>query len=369
MRTAVRWTLALTALALTIAGYPMTAQGDTVPARVIVRVVDYRAADAAALKTLEGEYSWQTGLWPIVTSGWWSSANTLTTVIDGARALGQPVPVAMIDNTWNRNVNKQGPFFTGNYHDDAGWWALAWLDAYRATGEPLFLHAAEVDDDFMANGWTSSCGGGVTWALPFIHNGDQKGSITNALYVQLSASLFTITGQRSYLDRAESAWQWLSRSGLVRADGMVLDHLENCRPAGPPWSYNQGTVAAALAAMARATGLGPYLTIARRLATASTTSAFLNPGGTLKDVCEDTGTCAADGWTFKGAAVRGWGQLNRALADRPLTAYLDRQADTMIKHDQAVGAFYGQSWAAAPRGLNTSTQASAVDLLNATVEK
>lgn len=378
MKIVIRCTLALAALVLTLIGYP-TAQGDTAPVQLaVVATINYQAADAAALATLAGEYNWQTGLWPIGTSGWWSSANDLTALIDGSRALGTHQYDRLIGQTYALDLNytgpdfrNNGPNFTNHYYDDTLWWGLTWLDAYQWTGDQRYLRTAETDNAYAHQARAASvCGDGIPWAVPQIQNGDQPNAITNSLAMELAAKLAVVTGRSSYLREAQADWSWLQRSDLIGTDGLVRDHLDAaCRPTGPAWSYNQGTLAAALAAMANATGLHSYLDTALRLAVESTGDESLSPHGTLRDVCEPMGTCAADGAAFKGAAVRGWGQLNAALPDRPLNAYLDRQATAAITHDQAVDALYGLSWGAAPAIINTSTQAAAVDLLNTTLEK
>jgi predicted alpha-1,6-mannanase (GH76 family) len=162
-------------------------------------------------------------------------------------------------------------------------------------------------------------------------------------------------------------WSWLQQSGLIGADGLVRDHLDvHCRPTGPAWSYTQGTMAAGLTALA-ASGQAGYLAIARHLADAATTSTRLNPAGILTDPCETSGGCAVDGPTFKGAAVRGLGALNRALPDHPYTAHLTRQAATMFAGDRLADNTYGQHWTGPAPWANAATQGSAVDLLTATM--
>ncbi len=149
----------------------------------------------------------------------------------------------------------------------------------------------------------------------------------------------------------------------------MRDHLDDhCHPAGPAWSYTQGTLSAGLTALAAATGQPAYLATARHLADAATTSPRLNVGGILTDPCEGAGLCSVDGATFKGASVRGLGQLNAALPDHPYTAYLTRQATTAYEHDRMSGDTYGQHWAGAPDLANPARQGSAVDLLTATRE-
>ena len=65
--------------------------------------------------------------------------------------------------------------------------------------------------------------------------------------------------------------------------------------------------------LARATGDDSYLTAAGRLADASTRDAAIIKNGVLTEPCEaGGGNCGADGPSFKGAYIRGLGELNAA---------------------------------------------------------
>lgn len=365
------------ALALTVgvvAGTAATTAMDSHPADATASTFDAPAADRVALAALAAMQDPATGLWPIDgTSAWWSSANDMTALIDAERALGIHQYDGLIARTYavyDRPVWAY-PFrdFTNHYYDDSLWWGLAWLDAYRWTGDARYLAVAEVDDAYAHHARIPDlCGGGIPWAMPLIQNSGEMNAITNELALELSAQLATVTGRATYLDEALFDWAWLDLSGLIGRDGLVRDHLDiHCHPVGPVWSYNQGTLSAGLTALAQATSSSSYLTAARRLADAATSSSSLNPSGILTDPCEPAGVCVIDGATFKGADVRGLSALNAALPDHPYTPYLTRQATTMHERDRMAGDLYGQHWAGAPDLANPARQGSAVDLLTATM--
>lgn len=384
-RTIHRWALRSAAIILAGVGLVLSMASTTAadshhPADAQPSTFDAQAADRAALAALAQMQDPATGLFPIAgVTAWWSSANDVTAIIDASRALGTHQYDAQIARTYALDrdytgpvFRNSGPDFRNHYFDDTAWWGLAWLDAYRWTGDRRYLQTAEDDDAYLQGpGLLSSgrCGtGGVRWAVPIIEGGDQYNAITNELAIELSAELATVTGRASYRAQAAEGWGWLQRSGLIGRDGLVRDHLDAyCHPTGPPWSYNQGVLSGALTALAQATSSPTYLAAARRLADAATSSSRLNPAGILTDPCEPAGVCGIDGSVFKGASVRGLGQLNTALPDHPYSGYLKRQATTMYAHDRLAGGLYGPHWAGAAPWANPASQGSAVDLLTATL--
>lgn len=351
---------------------------DNRPADAAVVAFDAPAAARAALTTLAAMQDPTTGLWPVVgTSAWWSSANDLTSLIDASRALGTHQYDVEIATTYRLEQNyvgpqwhNSGPDFRNHYYDDTAWWGLAWLDAYRWTGVRDYLRTAEDDDAYVHSARATACGAGIPWAVPTIKHGDQLNSITNELALKLSAQLASVTDRTDYRTEALTDWAWLRQSGLIGRDGLVRDHLDAaCRPDGPAWSYTQGTLSAALTALAQATGQPGYLATARRLADAAATSGQLNPGGVLADPCEAPGLCSLDGPVFKGADVRGLGELNAALLDHPYSGYLTRLATAAHRGDRLAGDQYGPHWAGPAPWANAASQGSVVDLLTAVAER
>jgi predicted alpha-1,6-mannanase (GH76 family) len=347
---------------------------DNRPADAPVSAFQPAVADRAALAALARMQDPTTGLWPIHgISAWWSSANDLTALVDAERVLGTHQYDGQIALTYRLEQNytgpqfhNSGPDFKNNYYDDTAWWGLAWLDAYRWTGDRRYLATAQDDDAYTHSARIAACGGGLKWAVPRIQHGDEINSITNELALTLSAQLATATGRPSYRTEALTDWAWLQHSGLIRSDGLVWDHLDaQCHPTGWMWSYTQGTLLAGLTALAQETGQPSYLVIAHRLADAALRSS-LNQSGVLTDPCETAGWCGTDGGVFKGADVRGIGALNKALTDHPYTAYLDNMALTAFGHDQLTGAQYGPRWAGPAPWANSASQGSATDLFNST---
>jgi predicted alpha-1,6-mannanase (GH76 family) len=297
------------------------------------------------------------------TTGWWTSANALTAVIDNVKRSNMPSYKYAIASTYDKNINARQGQFRNEYLDDTGWWGLAWVDAYDVTGDSRYLNTARADADYMWSYWDTRCGGGIYWSTAKT----TKNAIPNSLFIQLNAALSQrIAGDTTYKSRAVADWNWFQSTGMLNSGNLVNDgvNLSTCKNNGDTtWTYNQGVLMNALVQLNKATGDANALATARRVGDAMTTSSYLSPSGILREPNESD-ICGGDAASFKGAAIRGLGVLNSATGGA-YNGYLQRNADSAYGRDRDSIDSYGSHWAGPFAGTNHSCQHSAVDLLNA----
>ncbi len=93
------------------------------------------------------------------------------------------------------------------WFDDNGWWGLAFLDAYQATGNSRYLSDAEIAQNFISlGGWDTTPGrpGGIWWNTN--HSFYAGESLAGGTL--LSARLYAITHDQHYLDDARKFIAW-----------------------------------------------------------------------------------------------------------------------------------------------------------------
>ncbi len=302
---------------------------------------------------------------------WWQQPVVLETLIHFAREVkGDPQDVAALARqVFEKNRKDQ---FINDLFDDTAWWGLCWLSAYEWTADARYLEAARVIFRHLSGkGWDEgSCGGGMVWHV----RNRYKNAITNEQFLRISLWLYRISvrnghPEQAYLDWADKSWNWFLRSGMLNAQNLINDGLDdNCRNNGQnPWTYNQGVILGALADLYRIKGDTSYLDQAYRIAEANISYNATDQGILLEKGCGDS-NCGNDGPMFKGVFIRNLEELLAASpADRPERArmenFLARNAAAAWANRLDTGLF-GVRWdKALPAGKQSPAQSSGLDLL------
>ena len=319
---------------------------------------------SAAADALMWSYDPYTAWWP---SSWWNSAVALMAMVDYMRRSGDTSYQWIIDRTFQ--VNKGGDFIS-QATDDTEWWALAWIDAYDLTGDQTYLNEAVTIMNYVSTLWdTGSCGGGVWWNTQKTY----KNSVTNALYVDLTAALHNrIPGDTAWLAQATTAWNWFQSSGLINGSGLVNDgRTSSCVNNGQTvWTYNQGLAIGAAQEMYRATGNGGDLSEARYLADSAVSSSALVSNGLLTESCDAlNATCDDDQKQFKGIFMRFLGELNGSVGGA-YSSFIQTQTGSLWGSDRDSLNRIGERWSGQDSSSNPNvsdwrTQASGLEALDA----
>lgn len=381
---------------------------------------EYVVNAMAAIDTLNNQwYDVATGIWD---TAWWNSANVLTTLaefallrLEEANSLniggymqntfinaqktqvsttksvdtvtGMVASSYCLDNNPScMPVNKRGLHlshhthtsrhthhargfddFLNEFYDDEGWWALANIRTYDATGEQQYLDAAVQIFNDMQTGLGGPCNGGIYWMK------DRKyvNAIANELYLSVAASLATrIPLDGRYLQIAQDQWQWFKNSGMINKDNLINDGLTaDCRNNGlQTWSYNQGVILGGLVELKKATGDTTLLAEATLIAKAAI--AHLSVDGVLveTDKCElKPGNCGRDGQQFKGIFIRNLRYLHEAAPDPQFREFILNNADVLWARNRNDQNMLGVSWNG-PFVLATGpSQSAALDVIVAAI--
>jgi predicted alpha-1,6-mannanase (GH76 family) len=348
------------------------------------------------------------------TCSWWQAAVDQSAVESYEQATGDTSYDNDIQNTYSKWYRKDysGLSDFGTYYfDDTAWWGLAWLQAYLLTGNPSYEFVAENDAAYIyKNGWDygsagyadgegtaaqddpSACGGGtggVWWGYAtsghpqininsssldhtvFGSNGKYAGrnAITNELFLELTAWLYNVTGNSSYLSEAESEWSWFQRSGLlvisgsnayvadgyggVGGGGSACEYETASNPQEPTYTYSQGVVLAGLAQLYRATNNHRLLSTAEKIADTEMRSAASGTSyqyGVLQEWCQ---ACEVNGQgnantAFKGIFISGLKTLAAIAGTARYNRFFLVQASSIENTDTNSRNLNGMLWDQAP---------------------
>jgi len=329
---------------------------------------DYSRQAAYGVQVLQSWYEQGSGLYQKPTD-WWNAANAITVLVDYSRASRTTLYLDAVANTF-RNANKAygTTNFINDSNDDEGWWALAWIDAYDLTKTPSYLTMAEAIFADMTKQWeTATCGGGVWWSKDLKHSA-YKNAVTNELFLAIAASLAnraTEAAQKSqYLLWAHQEWSWFSASGMINAHNLINDGMNATVPTAcsnnqqATWTYNQGVILGGLVELYETDHDPALLLKAQAIADAAmsnlvTTSGILaEPPGNGPDLPQ-----------FKGIFMRNLARLNQVAPKARYKAFIDANADSILRNDQDASHHFGQLWQGPFDSGDGTRQTSALDVI------
>jgi hypothetical protein len=115
------------------------------------------------------------------------------------------------------------------YFDDNGWWAIAFIDAYAATGDRSYLRDADRAYRFIVDAGWDPVSGGVWWETLHLHKTSEP--LAAAIYVGLR--LYRATGDYHYFQTARRLLAWANENtrtnvlyGRNDTDPTVMSNVE-----------------------------------------------------------------------------------------------------------------------------------------------
>jgi predicted alpha-1,6-mannanase (GH76 family) len=327
---------------------------------------NYAAATQSGIDILQQWYQPATGIYS--TTGWWNSANIITLLANADKLKRSRALESVIANTFVQAPHENAGFLNV-FYDDEGWWALAWIAAYDATGKQAYLATGKSIFADMTTGWDSTCGGGIWWTKKKTY----KNAIANELFLSVAAHLANRThgDERStYTSWATREWTWFQQSGMINSDSLINDGLtKSCENNHATiWTYNQGVVLGGLAELSRLTRSPDYAAAAQRIALAATQT-LVDSNGILHESCESH--CSADAVQFKGIFLRNLGLLQQLHTGGDYKQFINANAASILAKDRDPTGHFGQSWSGVQPGAKSGpptpatagTQSSALDAI------
>jgi len=261
-------------------------------------------------------------------AGTWIAGLDIAVAEDDYQRTHSPADWTLVNNLVTTFLNDDGTDWTSydTWDDDIGWMTNATLRGYQITGNTAWLNVAETQwNDAYNRGWSSNGGGGIWENLTDY----SKCALSNDPFVWEGVSLYQITGDSSYLTKAEQIYSWVKNT-LVEPSGQVNGCIAFPNGVngttvlqGSDNAYDAGGFMEAADALYRATSNSGYAADAE-----TTANHFLNdvpiPSNTgeagtayqywlfkgMSDYCTDAGDCAQyDNYMLSNAA-QAWSERN-----------------------------------------------------------
>lgn len=317
----------------------------------------------------------ETGVWPDY--GWWNSANFLTAIIRYADVTGKKDEYKpFIDEMFVKakayrlkdrstgNIILSFDNFVNDFYDDEGWWALAWIDAYRFVGDKRFLEMAEFIFKDMTTGWSNEHNGGIFWKKNPL---EYKNSIANNLFSLTAIRLYQDTKKDEYLEWFEKNVEWYLQTGMYNtSNNLIEDGLE--QKTGKPnsggyFTYNQGVFIAVMTEMYNYTNDKTFLDIAESVAKSCIQNKPLSRDGILCEINTDIAD-NNDGVQFKGIFVRHLSFLYSVTQNEIYKDFILKNAESIINnaYDPQLKGF-GCYWYGPSHRVNPASTVSALECL------
>lgn len=198
-----------------------------------------------------------------------------------------------------------------------------------------FLDVATLTWNQIIEQWDpTTCNGGIYWSRDRddANRKNYKSSITHGQFVQLSARLAIATGNTTYLEWSDRAYNWMKQANLITQDFHVLDGAQapTCTEiTRAEWSYNIGTFLGGLGLMYKATNKQAYIDDAKAMLNTATT-VFTQNNILYEPICKRS-QCGRDQPAFLPQLAKGLSILHAETPDAAMKQQIATIIDTTLQ--------------------------------------
>ncbi|KAJ5469252.1 Mannan endo-1-6-alpha-mannosidase DCW1 [Penicillium diatomitis] len=202
-------------------------------------------------------------------------------------------------------------------NDDQVFWGFAAMSAAERnfpnppSDQPQWLEMAQAVFNTQAARWDpATCGGGLRWQIFTWNNGyNYKNTISTGGFFQLAARLARYTGNQTYSDWADKAWDWITEVGFRSNEYNFWDgasDLSDCKDINKiEWTYNNGVFLLGAASMYNVTEDPKWKDRVQKILNAGEIFFVQEPPNVMYErACETVNTCMVDQRSFKGYLAR-----------------------------------------------------------------
>ena len=167
------------------------------------------------------------------------------------------------------------------FYDDNAHMVVALTEAYRLTGDSVYLDRAKATQTFVMSGENTVAGGGIYFQQNVTTSKDTISTLQGA---RAAAMLYNVTHQASYLTDAQRLATWAS-SHVQTASGLYAQswNISSNQPSGVEIVNSAGDAISMNLELYDATLQSSYLTEAQRIASAAVGRYFNGTTGAIND--------------------------------------------------------------------------------------
>jgi predicted alpha-1,6-mannanase (GH76 family) len=290
----------------------------------------------------------------------WTQAVYWDLAMDTYKRTQDPAHLALMKDIYQGGYNRYDHFNWSNkvvwfIYDDMMWWIVSLARAHQMTGNTDYLaNSIAGFEHVWANSYDST-NGGMYW--DFNHTG--KNSCITFPTVIAAMTLFDITADKAYLDKAKTLYSWGVNNLFDKTSGRVADNNINGNIGWSDYTYNVGTFIGAAVMLYKLTGEQAYLDNAK-----------LAADYTQQHMCDEDGILPAEGdWNEQGVLKAIFGHyIMTLITDGKQSQYLPwirKNINTAWgNRDVTRGIMYRNYKVPCPGGIVQSYEASsAVELM------